>query len=170
MRFSAPIPAKEFCRERLLNLLTDYGRYCCGTPGINWVPGQLYLVDELPVVANYVDGKGELIVDPNVTEAIWSSEEDEIVTNLISDIQNDPEYLPYPPLRMKLMTTLSNVFMVKMEDQVMKELAANCGRVSRDPLIAKALSKRGRTERPDIPAEELREADQTRTQTDTAHT
>ena len=92
-----------------------------------------------------------------------------MVTNLISEIQNDPEYLPYPHLRMKLIAMLSNVFMVKMDDQVMKELTANCGRVSRDLLIAKALSKRERKERPDIPAEELREVDQAGTQVVETH-
>ena len=39
----------------------------------------------------------------------------------------------------------------------MRELAANCGRVSRDLMVAKALSARERKERPNISAEELRE-------------
>ena len=73
----------------------------------------------------------------------------------MTEIYSNPQYLAYPHLRRKTMTTLANTFLVEMDDEPLKEMAKSFGQINRDLKLGKVLQMREVQERPDISAEEL---------------
>jgi len=144
-KVSSPVKAIPYVKEWLKTLCEDYSKMVDGDTTVVFDLGQRMIIPYLHLPPRKVDDDGTVLLEDDERPTIWTLEEETAVKEILSYIFES--YPHYPFVRMKLVTTIANMFMVDITEDKMKELARDVGKVTDDLRLCKALSTREKTER-----------------------
>jgi hypothetical protein len=145
LKVSSPVKAIPFVTEWIKTLCEDYSKLVDGDSSVVFEIGQRALIPHLNIPPRNIGKEGTVEVENDIRPVVWTLEEEADVKEIMAYVFDNYKHTPY--VRMKIVTTVANMYMIQLSNERLQEMATDVGRVTDELRLAKALAKRELIER-----------------------